>query len=141
MKRIIPHYPQNKLTEEANAKWYASASLSMLDSMATKVFNKWIRDRDEGKLCISCNVSKYHSTCGHYYSASEYPQLRFHTDNAHRQCKTCNLYLKGNLTEYTKNIQHRISYERLKVLELLAQLKGFTYRDRGSLIQIIERFK
>ncbi len=63
-----------------------------------KVFNEFIRWRDYGNKCISCDKFEYelkinHSiamVCGHYLSVGANPELRFTENNAHLQCTRCN---------------------------------------------------
>ncbi len=61
---------------------------------AQTVFNRYIRNRDRGKPCISCGerLGETPNTwdCGHYRSVGAAPELRFEEANAHRQCKSCN---------------------------------------------------
>lgn len=67
--------------------------------IAQKSFNAFIRLRDEGYPCISCglfdnelpdvhNGGKWDA--GHFLSRGAHPELRFHEDNCHKQCKKCN---------------------------------------------------
>ena len=60
-------------------------------------FNAWIRFRDRGLPCISCDEPDHGEAgnggffdCGHYRTVGACPELRFHEDNAHKQCKRCN---------------------------------------------------
>lgn len=78
-----------------------------------KVFNKYIRLRDIGKPCISCNnplIGKYDA--GHYFSVGAYPNLRFNEDNVHGQCVACNQHKHGNGNEYSLMLPIRIGQER-----------------------------
>lgn len=59
-------------------------------------FNAYIRERDEGRPCISCgetNPPDLHGgkwDCGHFLSVGSHPEIRFEERNAFRQCKKCN---------------------------------------------------
>lgn len=60
-------------------------------------FNAWIRFRDHCLPCISCDEPDRGDAgnggffdCGHYRTVGACPELRFHEDNAHKQCKRCN---------------------------------------------------
>jgi len=63
---------------------------------AQTAFNAYIRARDDGLPCISCGILNPVFTvggmwdAGHWKSRGAYPELRFHEDNCHRQCKKCN---------------------------------------------------
>lgn len=83
-----------------------------------KIFNTYIRLRDKGKTCISCNsklTEKYDA--GHFYSIKNYSFLRFHEDNVHGQCVHCNQHLHGNLIEYLTGLKSRVGDKRFIELE------------------------
>lgn len=98
---------------------------------ARRVFQRWIRIRDLGFKCISCDtlltdIRNYDA--GHYYNANSYPQLLFNVYNVNGQCKNrCNNHLSGNLIEYRKGLLGRYGAEVLLELETLADDK--TKRD------------
>ena len=83
--------------------------------------NEFVRIRDNGKECISCDVilnaevKKFDA--GHFFSAGHYPETRFNLDNIFGQCVQCNRHKRGNLHEYRKKIVKRIGSERLRILE------------------------
>jgi hypothetical protein len=72
--------------------------------------------------CISCGQIKdeQYMHAGHYYSVGQYPGLRFDEDNCHGQCNHCNIFLHGNLIEYTYNLPLKIGTERFEKLRLRA---------------------
>ncbi len=90
---------------------------------AQTAFNGYIRARDHGKPCISCGQYEQdrftggHFDCGHYRSTGAAAHLRFHTLNAHGQCKHCNRDLSGNVVEYRKGLIDRIGQDRVEQLE------------------------
>lgn len=89
---------------------------------AQAAFNAYIRIRDQAKPCISCGnnpESVYGGgvDAGHYRSRGASPHLAFHLLNCHAQCKKCNRYLSGNVSEYRKGLRNRIGDERLEQLE------------------------
>lgn len=84
-----------------------------------KVFNQYIRVRDKGKPCISCDtplIGKYDA--GHYMSVGAYANLRFNEDNVHGQCVHCNQHKHGNQVEYGIRLPLRIGMERYNDLLL-----------------------
>jgi len=85
---------------------------------AQKAFNAYVRKRDEGQNCISCQTS---SGCkvnaGHYRSTAAAPELRFNEDNCHLQCEKCNTYLSGNIGPYRINLIKKIGLFRVEQLE------------------------
>jgi hypothetical protein len=80
------------------------------------VFNKFIRVRDKGLNCISCNKPCKKENAGHYYSQGGHSNVRFDEDNVHLQCEACNTYLSGNLLNYQIGIKERIGSQRLMEL-------------------------
>lgn len=91
------------------------------------IFNTYIRERDKGKNCISCDVpltGKYDA--GHFYSVGAYPNLRFNENNTAGQCVHCNRHKHGNINEYVLRLPNRIGLDnynkliedRLKPLKL-----------------------
>jgi hypothetical protein len=90
---------------------------------AQTAFNSFIRARDAGKLCISCNTRLPSGgvggafDCGHYRSVGSAPHMRFVEDNAHGQCKKCNMYLSGNHVEYRKGLIERIGIKEVELIE------------------------
>lgn len=81
-----------------------------------KVFNQWVRESQKGSKCISCD-NPYPSDAGHYRSRGAHPELRFHPDNVHLQCRKCNGYWGGNLIEYRKGLIKKIGVEKVEWLE------------------------
>lgn len=103
-----------------------------------KLFNKYIRLRDKGRPCISCNATHYTVSCGHYFPSGKYKSVTFDEDNCHAQCwYNCNSKLSGNLIEYRVGLLKKIGLERLQKLEEKArQHKQWTIPELKELIQL-----
>ena len=71
--------------------------------------NKFVRERDKDKGCISCSGPV--EQAGHYFSQGHHSALRFDPTNIHGQCKRCNLFLHGNLINYGQGIIRRYGQE------------------------------
>lgn len=107
--------------------------------MAQQVFNSYIRLRDNGLLCISCNKKPLKENAGHYFSAGGHSSLRYNEDNVHLQCEHCNTFLSGNLLNYQVGIQQRIGAERLLILHQKAhEIKRWS---KEELEEIITKYK
>ena len=106
---------------------------------AQKVFNKYIRERDKGLNCISCNKPPLKKNCGHYYSQGGHSNVRFDEDNCHLQCEHCNTYLSGNLLNYQIGIEKRIGAEKLIELQGRAHLEKKWSVD--ELKELITKYK
>ncbi len=79
-----------------------------------KAMHAYIRARDEGKKCISCDTvlvklgrvgGDYDA--GHFRSVGSASHMRFVENNIHGQCKYCNDRLKGNQLEYERRLRIR----------------------------------
>lgn len=129
------------LGREATAKKakaeYKAKDTTHLKALAQKVFNSYIRLRDEGEGCISCDKSKdwqgqWHA--GHYLTVGARPQLRFNELQVWRQCSQCNLYLSGNLAQYRLKLIGRIGLEAVESLESDTSSAKFRAEDYSRII-------
>jgi hypothetical protein len=115
-------------------------TLPELMKKAQTIFNKWIRERDKDKPCISCEKplgTKYDA--GHYFSMGGHKSVTFNEDNVHAQCVTCNQYKHGNLLNYQIGIQQRIGADRL--IELHAKAHEVKKWTKDELKEIIKLYK
>lgn len=105
---------------------------------AQRAFNAYIRERDQGRPCISCgrNDGEVRAQavggtwdCGHYRSVGASPELRFEPLNAHRQCKRCNRDMSGRVVDYRINLIERIGQAALDWLEGPHDPKKYTIQD------------
>lgn len=82
------------------------------------VFNRFIRLRDAGFPCISCQKPMYKKiNAGHYLSVGAHPELRFNENNNNAQCEHCNSFLSGNIARYRINLIEKIGREAVEELE------------------------
>jgi hypothetical protein len=80
--------------------------------IVTQHFNRFIRNRDKDKGCISCGkpfTAKFDA--GHFYSTKDTPSLRFDEENVHGQCVHCNRDLSANLLNYRDGLIARYGEE------------------------------
>lgn len=100
-------------------------------------FNRFIRLRDHGNRCISCDkpyqLSFYLKgqlfDAGHYRSVGSSPELRFEESNVHLQCVRCNRELSGNVVEYRKRLLIKIGVKKLDWLEGPHAAKHYSIDD------------
>jgi hypothetical protein len=90
------------------------------------IFNKWVRLRDRGNNCISCNKPAKKENGGHYRSVGGNPELRFEPLNCHLQCEYCNTYLHANLINYRINLIKKIGLDKVEWLESKHDPKHYT---------------
>jgi hypothetical protein len=134
--------------EEVKAKEWKKTKKKMQSNLETTqdvlkaaqiVFNKYIRLRDKGKNCISCDKPAKKENCGHYFSQGGHSNVRFDEDNCHLQCEHCNTYLSGNLLNYQIGIEKRIGAERLIELQGRAHLEKRW--EKQELRDLIKHYK
>lgn len=123
---------RQELKESAKGYWIQQAQ---------KIFNSYIRKRDENKGCISCgqNLSKTKFDAGHYIPAGSSSFLRFHEDNVWGQCVHDNQHRHGAMLDYREGLIKRIGIERVEWLE--ANRHNECKRSINDLKEIIEIYK
>lgn len=121
--------------------------------LAQAEFNRFIRERDDGKPCICCGkfptstdagLRGHLWDAGHYRSVGAAPHLRFNEDNVHRQLVQCNRDKSGNAVEYRRLLIGRIGLQRVEALENdngivrfdIAHLKSVIYTYRAKLKEL-----
>lgn len=108
---------------------------------AQRIFNAYIRKRDEGKPCINCNKMRT-LQAGHFYPTSTHSWLRFDEDNVHGECKQCNYFnSQSHAYGYRVNLAHRIGKERFEALEVRAALKQTMHDAKFIYEEVIKRYK
>jgi hypothetical protein len=130
--------------EEAKAAQWKKTKVKLKNDLKTttdwlkeaqKVFNTFIRLRDDGLNCISCDKPPKKKNCGHYFSQGGHANVRFDEDNCHLQCEHCNTFLSGNLLNYQIGIEKRIGAQRLIELQGRAhEIRKFTPDELKYLI-------
>lgn len=98
---------------------------------AQDAFNAWVRERDAGQPCISCDTTADVQYCaGHYRTVGACPELRFEPLNVHRQCnRNCNMGRSGNIVEYRIRLVKKIGAEAVAWLEGPHEPKKYTIED------------
>lgn len=130
---------------ETNEKLWKHTKVRMQNDLKTntdwlkeaqKVFNTYIRLRDKGLNCISCNKQPKKENCGHFYSQGGHANVRFDEENCHLQCEHCNTFLSGNLLNYREGLLKRIGEVKLDALGQRANItRKFTSDELKELIK------
>lgn len=97
-------------------------SLKTLKQDATSIFNKWIRERDKDKGCISCITGGVHNA-GHFYHGHLYSALQFNEINVQGQCIHCNLTKAGNEKGFRQGLIRRYGQAKVDLLDSAARHK------------------
>ena len=132
--------------EEVKVKQWKETKTRMKNNLKTTqdwlkeaqtIFNKYIRLRDNGLWCVSCNQMPKKKNCGHYFSSGGHSNVRFDEDNCHLQCEHCNTFLSGNLLNYQIGIQKRIGAQKLLELQERAHItKKWSVDELKEIIRI-----
>jgi len=106
---------------------------------AQEVFNRWVRERDKYRPCISCGVSGV-DHAGHYFSQGHHSTLRFNEINVNGQCIRCNTFLHSNAIHYRNGLVKKYGEDKVLLLESSARNKAKKW-SRTELEAIIEYYK
>jgi len=105
-------------------------------------FNRYIRLRDFGKECISCNTilgaSEKHGgqyDAGHFRSVGSAPHMRFVELNVHGQCKKCNRWGAGMHSDYRAKLIKRIGLAGVEKIEADQEPRKYTIDQLKELRQ------
>lgn len=113
--------------------------LALLLQSAKIACHTYVRLRDKGKPCISCDAP-YNTDfqAGHYKKAEIYSNLRFWEYNINGQCERCNIFLEGNVQAYSDRLADRIGENNKAEVELMAKaFKKTSWKwDRQELKEI-----
>jgi hypothetical protein len=98
---------------------------------AQTAFNSYVRARDSGLKCASCedpltqNKRGGMIDCSHYRSVGSAPHMRFHLHNCAAACIKCNRWLGGNVAELRKGLIARIGREKIEAVEADNSVRKF----------------
>ena len=117
-------------------------SVTKLESIARRWFQKWIRFRDRALPCISCGSIYAKWDSGHYFKAELYSGLIFDEMNVNKQCAYCNgTKMHGNLSGYRIGLVKKYGKLAVEGLEEISDsMRGYKY-TRLELKEIIEKYK
>lgn len=126
-----------------------SSKNDLIKDIQKNVFNPFIKLRDSGEPCISCNKHEYEIKnfkqwhAGHYLGTGARKDIRFNEDNCHKQCSGCNQGENHNKAKeastsnrYRHHLVNKIGLERVEKLEVY-NIHRYTYDE---LIEIKKHF-
>ena len=119
---------------------YSKYSVAQLKAKAQRIFNAFIRKRDEGKPCINCG--KYRKLqAGHFYATSTHPHLRFNEINVNGECLHCNYYnSQSHAQGYGVRLREMLGEQKFKEFTQLANRKVGNKADRFLYIETICKY-
>jgi hypothetical protein len=107
------------------------------------IFNKYIRLRDKGQVCISCQskLKEGNVDAGHMWSAGGHSNLRFNEFNVNAQCsRPCNKDKAGDINNYRLGFVERYGIEKLNEIDALAKIeRKFTKDELKELMQVYKK--
>ena len=104
------------------------------------IFNKYIRLRDKGQVCISCQrkLKEGNVDAGHMWSAGGHSNLRFNEFNVNAQCsRPCNKDKAGDINNYRLGFVERYGIEKLNEIDAVAKIeRKFSKEELKELMQV-----
>jgi len=141
-----------KATKTATKKQYRkeltafnkkNVPVKSLNTKAQVAVNSYIRVRDQGKTCISCDnlrefagLTGQSMEAGHWHGVGAHPSLRFVLWNIRRQCSYCNDRLSGNPQKYRLGLIGRFGLEWVENREHQAANKPPNHYSKETLKRI-----
>lgn len=146
--RLKSESRKRKEAKRQSKEWIeANRSYGYLDKKAGDAVKSYVRMRDYGKPCISCNGShkttdslRGHMTDGgHYRSVGSAKHVRFHLLNINGQCVSCNRDLSGNCVEYRKGMILKYGEDRVLKLEHDNEPRKYSKDDLRRMARIFRK--
>ena len=124
-----------------------TAPVKSVLAKAQAAVNSYIRIRDQGKPCISCEGFKTQAglkggsyDAGHWFGRGAHPSLRFVLWNIHKQCVTCNQHLNGHPHGYEAGLNKRFSCEWVERRKQQARDWKTNHYSKQDLERIRDKF-
>jgi hypothetical protein len=127
--------------KERKEYYEKNRKLSDYEADAKKVYQAWIRKRDENLPCISCGKTTDNCWQGsHYFDANRFSGLIFDERNCHKSCEQCNKFHHGNLIGYRIGLVSRYGEEFVKTIENESDAKRKYKYTREELTEIKNKY-
>jgi hypothetical protein len=138
--RIWVESEKEKVWKKTKAKMKSDLeTVQELIKAAQIIFNKYIRLRDKGQVCISCQkkLKEGNVDAGHMWSAGGHSNLRFNEFNVNAQCsRPCNKDKAGDINNYRLGFVERYGIEKLNEIDSLAKIeRKFSKEELKELMQ------
>lgn len=116
-------------------------SIAVLRRKLWSLLSTAIKERD-GNICVSCgnkNLSGANFQAGHLFSAGGHSNLRYHPYNIHTQDARCNIFLRGNIAEYSAWFIKKYGVEAFTIMSEASRAeKKWTSSELSELIEKIK---
>lgn len=122
----------------------APTRTDLLRGMLWTVFSKYIRQRDLGKPCITCNKTLHLGDiqAGHYAPVGNSPlSLWFNETNVNGECPRCNADFHGwHLVPMRKNLVKRYSETAIEEIDAIQQVKRAVKWEEHEYVERIKKY-
>lgn len=108
---------------KTRSEWAAEAQAAV---------NSYVRERDKGKPCISCDKpddGSHQRHASHYRSVKACSILRYDPRNIYASCAQCNAHMSGNLLEYRIRLIRKHGQDLVEWLESQNGIVRYTIDD------------
>ncbi|MGL5219617.1 MAG: recombination protein NinG [Plesiomonas shigelloides] len=106
--------------------------LSYWAKRAQAAFNAYIRERDAGLPCVSCDHPDDGSRqrhASHFRSVGACSSMRFHPDNVWAACSICNNHLSGNVANFKTKLIAMLGAEKVEWIESQPRVRRWTREE------------
>jgi hypothetical protein len=107
-----------QIKHKQEKKEHQQSDLKIRKAAAIKACHAYIKQRDLGRNCITCDrslIGKYDS--GHFLKAGNHSYTMFMEKNIHSQCVNCNQYNGGKEKEYKEALILKYGLKTVEALE------------------------
>ena len=122
-----------KLSDSDRSVWLRKAQAAC---------NSYIRARDKGKPCISCDKpdnGNHQRHASHFRGVGACSSLRFNEKNIYASCQQCNTTKSGNLLEYRIRLVEKVGAAEVEWLENHNEVTKYTIEELKEIEQEYKR--
>lgn len=118
---------------------YSKREIPKLKRKLWVIFSRFIRLRDKN-VCFTCGQRAFgvYYHCGHFITRNNQSTL-FDEVNNNGQCASCNIWLRGNVGVYAKNLITK--YGKAEFDSLVARGRETKQWTAGELVKLIDKYK
>lgn len=119
-------------------------TLSQLKKALDKTFSFYVRWRDsdgKGGNCIACGnyILIQDAQCGHLVSR-RHLSTRWEENNAALECYPCNVWRRGNIAYYMRNLEEKIGRKAVdEVIQKSKQIKKYSRAELEGMLDYYTR--
>ena len=118
-------------------KQFNNSDINILKRLAQKLFNQFIRMRDDNLPCVSCQkiIGKNETSHASHFRPATNSKLRYDERNVHRSCVKCNVFLSSNAIEYKKALIIKLGAEVVEELECTNEPYRYSVEELQEIIK------